>query len=115
MSYSFCIKLYKIIKTRDITMNKKITLTSIALVATLAMTGCANTDALDQNIANLSQQVTNLSSKVDSLSTEVNELKTQQEKSNEAAEAAQVAAEQATVDAKNANERIDNVVASYKK
>ena len=87
---------------------KKVTLTSIFLTTTLAMTGCANTDALDQNITDLSQQVTNLSSKVDSLAIEMGKLKTQQMQSNEAAE-------QAAIDAKNANERIDNVVASYKK
>lgn len=87
---------------------KKLTLISLALATSLTITGCANTQALDDSISNLSQ-------KVDRLSGEVATLKAEQAQATEAAKAAQAAAEQAASDAAKANERIDNVVASYKK
>ena len=87
---------------------KKITMLSLTLAASVAMTGCANTDKLEQNI----NQLTN---KVDALSTEVAELKTQQAKTAELAEEAKAASEQAAMDSKDVNERLDNMVKSYKK
>jgi murein lipoprotein len=67
----------------------------------LGLTACANTENLEASIASLSN-------KVDSLSSDVSALKTQQQDTNNKAQAAKKAAEKA-------NERIDNVVASYKK
>ncbi len=74
----------------------------------LGLTACANTEGLESSIASLSN-------KVDSLSSEVSELQTQHESISEEAQAAKMAAEQAAENAAKANERIDNVVASYKK
>lgn len=76
---------------------KKILITSFAL----GLTACANTEGLEASI-------TNLSNKVDSLSKDVAELKAQQQISSEDAKAAKMAAQKA-------NERIDNVVATYTK
>jgi len=85
-------------------MLKKITVITLAL----ALSACANTDEIDANIASLTN-------KVDALSTQVSELEAQQKSTAAAATAAKEAAEQAVSDAKSANERIDNVVASFKK
>lgn len=85
-------------------MLKKITVITLAL----ALSACANTDEIDANIASLTN-------KVDALSAQVSELEAQQKSTAAAATAAKEAAEQAVSDAKSANERIDNVVASYKK
>jgi len=74
----------------------------------LGLTACANSDELETKITNLSNQV-------DRLSNDVAELKSQHQAITEDVKSAKVAAEQAAEDAKNANERIDNVVASYKK
>jgi len=83
---------------------KKITL--VALVATIS--GCANNSALEENIAqlnnkvdNLTKQVKSLSSQTQAVSAEVSELGAGQEQTNQAV--------------KDANLRIDNMVASYKK
>ena len=81
----------------DIIMLKKIMLLSLVL----ALTACANTDKTDANIAALTN-------KVERLTSQVAQLKSEQK-------AASAAAMQAASDAKKANERIDNVVASYKK
>lgn len=81
----------------EIIMLKKIILISLAL----GVTACANTDKTDANIAALTN-------KVEILSTQVADLEAQQVATKEASE-------QAASDAKAANERIDNVVASYKK
>ena len=81
----------------DIIMLKKIILISLAL----GLTACANTEKTDANLAALTN-------KVESLSSQVAQLEAQQK-------TATMAAEQAASDAKAANERIDNVVASYKK
>jgi murein lipoprotein len=78
-------------------MLKKIT----AITLVLALTACANTDQTDENIASLTNMV-------DTLSAQVADLKTQQESTAADAQAAKDAA-------KDANARIDNVVASYKK
>jgi len=88
----------------------KTTLIKNTLVAVFALglTACANTDGIEANVAELSN-------KVKALSANVAELKTQQQVANEEAKAAKVAAEQAAIDAKKANERVDNMVASYKK
>jgi len=72
-----------------------------ALTLTLALTACANTDKVDANIASLTNMV-------DDLSAQVADLKTQQESTAADVQAAKAAA-------KDANARIDNVVASYKK
>jgi murein lipoprotein len=85
-------------------MLKKITAVTLAL----ALTACANTDALEENISTLT-------TKVDVLSAQIADLNTQQKSIVADTQAAKDLAQQATDDAKAANERIDNVVASYKK
>jgi murein lipoprotein len=67
----------------------------------LGLTACANNESLNSSIASLSN-------KVDTLSSEVSALSSQQQATSEEAKAAKMAAEKA-------NERIDNVVSSYKK
>ncbi|PCI56450.1 MAG: hypothetical protein COB45_05490 [Gammaproteobacteria bacterium] len=80
----------------------------LAISFALGLTACANTESLDASIASLSN-------KVDSLSSEVSALKTQQQSISEDVQAAKMASEEAAESAAKANERIDNVVASYKK
>jgi len=93
------------------TVIKKIAL--IGCVVVLA--GCASSDGLEESVSSLSAKVDNLTNKVDALSTEVSDLKAQQNAANDNLESAKMAAEQAAYDARKANERIDNVVATYKK
>jgi len=82
---------------------------NIALAtAILTMTGCASVDTTDQSIANLSQ-------KVDELSSEISKLKAQQQKNTDAIEKVKAMTEQLASDSQSTNERIDNIVASYKK
>jgi murein lipoprotein len=77
-------------------------LKKIAIVAfAVALTGCANTEALEDKI-------TTLTNKVDRLSSQVGEIKGQQKTLSQQTTDAKEAAE-------SANERINNVVASFKK
>lgn len=99
-------------KYRDFIMRLKF-ITITALLVTIS--GCANNSALEENIARLNQKVDNLTEQVNSLSSqtqaissEVTELGAAQDKTNEA-----VSETKAAVD--SANERIDNMVASFKK
>jgi len=96
--------------TRNIIMLNKKSLTKNMLIISFALglTACANTEGLEASI-------TSLSNKVDTLSSKVSELQTQQQATSRKAQAAKAAAQQAADSAANANERIDNVVASYKK
>lgn len=96
--------------SRDITMlRQKSILKSVLTVSfALGLTACANTESLEASIAGLSN-------KVDSLSSDVSSLKAEQQSTSNKAQAAKRAAEQAAENASKANERIDNVVASYKK
>lgn len=89
-------------------LNKNTLKNTLIISFALGLTACANTDGLETKITTLSNQVNTLSS-------DVAELKSQQQKISEDATAAKIAAEQATEEAQKANERIDNVVASYKK
>jgi len=89
-------------------IKKSLIKNTLMVTLALGLTACANTDALETN-------VTELSNKIDALTSDVTELKTQQQATSEDAKAAKAAAEQATTDAKNANERVNNMVASYKK
>ncbi|MEI6895158.1 MAG: LPP leucine zipper domain-containing protein [Colwellia sp.] len=81
-------------------MLKKITAISLALT----ITACANTDAINEIDGN----ITALTNKVEALSTQVSNLEAQQK-------SAAVDLREAQEAAAAANERIDNVVASYKK
>ena len=77
----------------------------VSALLAVALTGCANSNGqLDM----MSNKIDNLSSKVQYLTDEVNALKEQQMKNNKAIK-------QAAMDAKEANERVDNMVKSYKK
>lgn len=81
--------------------------TAIITIA-LLMTGCASVDNTEQDIANLSQ-------KVDELSNEITKLKSQQQDNSNAIGKIKTTTEQLAADSQNTNERIDNIVASYKK
>lgn len=96
--------------TWDIIMLKQKSLIKSMLTISFALglTACASNEGLETSIAGLSN-------KVDTLSSEVSALKTQQQATSEEAKAAKMAAEQAVETAGKANERIDNVVTSYKK
>jgi len=95
--------------TRDnIMLNKKTLKNTLIISFALGLTACANSDGLEEKITTLSNQV-------NSLSNDVAELKSQQQATSKDAKSAKMAAEQAAEDARKANERIDNVVASYKK
>lgn len=96
--------------TRDNNMLNKKSLTKNILTVSFALglTACANTESLEASIASLSN-------KVDSLSSEVSALETQHDAISRKAQAAKAAAAEAADSAAKANERIDNVVASYKK
>jgi len=90
--------------TWDIIMLKQLTAISLALT----LTACANTDAIDASI-------NSLTNKVDALSAKIADLEAQQQSATTDMQAAKDAAEQAVTDAAAANERVDNIVASYKK
>lgn len=96
--------------TRDIIMLKQKSLVKSILTVSFALglTACANTENLEASIASLSN-------KVDSLSSDVSSLKAEQQATSNKVQSAKKAAEQAAENASKANERIDNVVASYKK
>ena len=85
---------------------KKLTIALATVI--LLMTGCASVDTTDQSIANLSQ-------KVDELSSKINKLKDQQEKNSESIEKVKAMTEQLASDSQSTNEKIDNIIASYKK
>jgi len=89
-------------------LNKNILKNTLIISFTLGLTACSSSDGLGAKMATLSNQV-------DALSHEVSELKSQQQTIIEDAKSAKMAAKQAAEDAQKANERIDNVVASYKK
>ena len=96
--------------TRGIIMLKQKSLIKSMLTISFALglTACANTENLEASIASLSN-------KVDSLSSDVSSLKADQQAASNKAQATKRAAEEAMESAAKANERIDNVVASYKK
>jgi len=82
---------------------------NIALAALIiTATGCANSEALEASVSSLNQKVDTLTNKVNALTEEVGELKTQQQSNNESLKTVK-----SSVD--SANERMDNIVASYKK
>lgn len=84
-------------------------LINIAIITiALLMTGCASVDNTEQDIANLSQ-------KMDELSNEIAKLKSQQQDNSDAIDKIKATTEQLATDSQNTNERIDNIVASYKK
>jgi murein lipoprotein len=101
---------HEIHNTQDIIMLKQKSLIQnmLAVGFALGLTACANTESLEASISSLS-------SKVDSLSSKVSSLETQSEATSRKAQSAKVAAQQAADTAEKANERIDNVVSSYKK
>ena len=89
-------------------LNIKTLKNTLIISLALGLTACANSDVLETKITTLSNQV-------NALSNDVSELKSQQKKISEDAKSAKMAAKQAAEDAQKANDRIDNVVASYKK
>ena len=89
-------------------LNKKILKSALVISFILGLSACANTEGLEAKI-------TTLSNKVDALSNNVAELKSQQQATSEDVKSVRMAAKQAAEDAQKANERIDNIIASYKK
>ncbi|WP_448211282.1 Lpp/OprI family alanine-zipper lipoprotein [Colwellia sp. MEBiC06753] len=86
-------------------MKTTIILASLAL-ATLG--GCASNDQMTSKIDSLSSQVQGLSQ-------QVSELKAQQDKNTKAIEEAKMSAKHAAMMAEKTDERVDNMVASFKK
>lgn len=103
---------YSIYRSQE--MNKKI-ITLSGVVLALGLTGCANTDELNQSISDLNTKVDSLSAQVESLSGEHSSLKADHERTQADVQAAKEMAAQASAEAAKANERVDNVVDSYKK
>jgi murein lipoprotein len=89
-------------------LNKNSIKNMLVVCFALGLSACANSDGLEA-------KVTALSNQVNSLSNDIAELKTQQQTISENTKSTKMAAEQAAKDAQKANQRIDNVVASYKK
>lgn len=89
----------------------KIKMITTALVV-LTLSGCANSNV---QLDHMSSKIDNLSTQVQSLSAQVNELKAQQHKNSQAIKQVAGSALQAEMEAKSANERVNNLVASYKK
>lgn len=89
-------------------LNKNILRNTLIISFALGLSACASSDGLEAKIATLSNQVGELSH-------DIAELKSQQQAISDDAKSARMAAEQAAEEAKKANNRIDNVVASYKK
>ena len=82
--------------------------TLLAAAMTVLVVGCANTDALEQ-------QVSSLTNKIDTLSSQVSDLKKQQAQVSATANEAKMAAKQEASDAAKANDKVNNMVASFKK
>ena len=95
-------------------MNKKL-ITLAGAVLALGLTGCANNDAMEQSLADLNTKVDSLSTQVETLSGEHSAMKAEVQKSQTEAQAAKEMAAEAAAEAQKANERVDNVVSSYKK
>lgn len=96
-------------------LNKKTLKNTLFIGFALGLTACTNTDGLESKIATLTNQM-------DTLSSDVAQLRSQQQSTSDAVQSVKMTAEQvavdvqkATIDAQTANDRIDNVVASYKK
>lgn len=90
---------------------KKIAIIGLAI----GLTACSTTEMVDPDIANLNQRVSNLSTKIDALSKKLADIESNNKKAVMAANEAKTAAEQAALEAKDANERVNNMVSSYKK
>ncbi|KGJ89213.1 Lpp/OprI family alanine-zipper lipoprotein [Thalassotalea sp. ND16A] len=95
-------------------MNKKL-ITLSGVVLALGLTGCANNDELNRNIADLNTKVDSLSMQVNKLSSDHAAMKAATKRSAADAAAAKEMAAEAAAEASKANERLDMVVSSYKK
>jgi murein lipoprotein len=81
----------------------------IALAALIiTATGCANTENLDASVSRLNQKVDTLINKVNALTDEVAESKRLQQANSKSVESVK-----SSID--STNERMDNIVSSYKK
>jgi murein lipoprotein len=90
---------------------KKIAIVSLAIM----LGACSNTSAIEEDLSTLTNKIDALTTKVDNLSDEMSELKEKQNAMDASTQQAQKSAELAISDAQKANERIDNIVSSYKK
>ena len=95
--------------------NKKTVKRVLVISLVLGLSACANTEGLETKVTTLSNKVDALSNKVDALANDVAELKSQQQATSEEVTSVKMTVKQTAEDAQKANERIDNVVASYKK
>lgn len=89
-------------------LNTKTVKRALVISFIFGLSACANTDVLEAKI-------TALSNKVDALSNDVANLNAQQQATSQAVKSSKMSINQAVEDEKKANERIDNIVASYKK
>ena len=91
-------------------------ITAVAGIALLMnLTGCANTSAIEEKIENLGTQVDAIASKVDGLSADVSSLKSGQSGNSADIDRLKSMVESAKDSADQANERLSNLVESYKK
>lgn len=80
-------------------------------VTLLVLSGCSSNEQMTQ----MSSKIDNLASQVERLSKDVADLREGQDSNRRAAIAAQDAADDAKKAVEKINEKVDNVVASYKK
>jgi murein lipoprotein len=89
-------------------VNKKIIKSTLIVGFALGLSACASNEGLENKITTLTNQV-------NALTSDVAELKSQQQATNEDVKSVKMAVKQVAEDVQKANERIDNIVASYKK
>ncbi len=95
-------------------MNRKI-INIAGVVLALALTGCATNADLEKSNSDLTSKINSLSNKIDDLSNQHSSLKSEHAALAASAQEAKDMAAAASAEAMKANERIDNVVSSYKK
>lgn len=83
----------------------------LAITTAVLLSGCANTEQLDQ----MTSKIDRLSNKVDQLSSEIDEMKSQQDKNSRMIKQAKESSEKALSLAENANQRVNNMIDTYKK
>ena len=98
-------------RVRGIPMKNKL-LTIVGLVILFQLTGCASSSALETTVEELKSKISQLSTEVSDMKSEHSDIAAQ---AKSAAASAQRKADAAADAASRANERIDNIAASYKK
>ncbi|MFD2167946.1 Lpp/OprI family alanine-zipper lipoprotein [Thalassotalea euphylliae] len=88
-----------------------IKMTVIAVASVVLFTGCSNTGEM----GHMTRKIDNLTARVQALSEQVNELKAQQKQQGKAIETLNTQSHDAAMAVEKANQRLDNMVATYKK